>query len=55
MWSRSGTRPLTIKKYRSPVCYEVFISIGRSLPPKDRKGDAMQFDERSVKRENENF
>lgn len=41
---------INYKKYRSPVYYEVFTSVGRSLPPKDRKGDAIQFDKRSVKR-----
>lgn len=38
------------KKYSSPIYYEVFTQGGRSLPTKDRNGDANSFDKRSAKR-----
>lgn len=42
---------INYNKYRSPAFYyEVFTSLGRSLPYKDRNGDANSFDKRSVKR-----
>lgn len=44
-------RTINYKKYSSPsFYYEVFTSIGRSLPLQDRNGDAKSFDKRSVKR-----
>lgn len=42
---------INYSKYSSPsFYYEVFTSLGRSLPSKDRNGDANYFDKRSVKR-----
>ena len=42
---------INYKKYSSPsYYYEVFTSFGRSLPPKDKNGDSIPFDKRSVKR-----
>jgi hypothetical protein len=42
---------INYRKYSSPAYfYEVFTSLGRSLPPKDRRGDASPFDKRSVRR-----
>jgi len=42
---------INYKKYSSPsYYYEVFTQLGRSLPTKDRNGDANRFDKRSVKR-----
>lgn len=42
---------INYKKYKSPAYfYEVFTNVGRSLPTKDKNGDANQFDKRSVKR-----
>ena len=42
---------INYEKYMSPAFYyEVFTQAGRSLPPKDSKGDACHFDKRSVKR-----
>jgi len=42
---------INYKKYSSPsYYYEVFTPAGRSLPMKDKSGDANRFDKRSVKR-----
>lgn len=41
---------INYNKYSSPIWYEVFTQLGRSLPDKDRNGDANRFDKRSVKR-----
>ena len=39
------------EKYRSPSYhYEVFSQLGRSLPTRDKNGDANRFDKRSIKR-----
>ena len=42
---------INYSKYSSPAFYyEVFTSLGRSLPNRDRNDDANYFDKRSVKR-----